>query len=102
MSDLARTGSAASGESSTKRAGVLGRDDIGVLAPRYAADVVTFDLRDVGFAGALHDPIAALVFCAPARCAWSMIDVRVVVCGGELQTVEVPRWWGCTMLSPVG
>jgi cytosine/adenosine deaminase-related metal-dependent hydrolase len=72
-------------------AAVLGRDDIGVLAPGYAADLVAFDLRDIGFAGALHDPLAALVFCAPARCAWSMIDGRMVVRGGELQTVEVPR-----------
>jgi cytosine/adenosine deaminase-related metal-dependent hydrolase len=75
-------------------AAVLGRDDIGVLAPGYAADVVAFDLRDIGFAGALHDPLAALVFCAPVRCSWSMIAGRVVVRGGELQTVEVPRLVG--------
>jgi hypothetical protein len=31
------------------------------------------------------------VFCAPVDCAFSMIDGRVVVRGGELQTVEVPR-----------
>jgi cytosine/adenosine deaminase-related metal-dependent hydrolase len=75
-------------------AAVLGRDDIGVLAPGYAADVVAFDLRDIGFAGALHDPVAALVFCAPVRCGWSMIDGRVVVRGGALQTVEVPALVG--------
>jgi cytosine/adenosine deaminase-related metal-dependent hydrolase len=73
---------------------VLGRDDIGVLAPGYAADLVAFDLRDIGFAGALHDPLAALVFCAPMRCAWSMVDGLVVVRGGELLTVEVPRLVG--------
>jgi cytosine/adenosine deaminase-related metal-dependent hydrolase len=75
-------------------AAVLGRDEIGVLAPGYAADVVAFDLRDIGFAGGLHDPLAALVFCTPVRCGWSMIDGRVVVRGGELQTVEVPRLVG--------
>ena len=32
---------------------VLGRDDIGSLAPDMAADFVAFDLGRVGFAGAL-------------------------------------------------
>ena len=41
---------------------VLGRDDIGALAPGMAADIVTIALDDVGVAGALHDPLAALFF----------------------------------------
>ena len=69
---------------------VLGRDEIGQLAPGMAADVVAFDLADIGFAGALHDPLAALVFCAPARVALSLIHGRVVVRDGILQTAEVP------------
>jgi cytosine/adenosine deaminase-related metal-dependent hydrolase len=72
-------------------AAVLGRDDIGVLAPGYGADLVAFRLDALGFAGALHDPLAALVFCAPAQCAFSMIDGRVVIRDGELLSVEVPR-----------
>jgi cytosine/adenosine deaminase-related metal-dependent hydrolase len=70
---------------------VLGRDDIGAIEPGRAADIVAFRVDGIGFAGALHDPVAALVFCAPTGCAFSMIDGRVVVRGGELQTVEVPR-----------
>jgi hypothetical protein len=46
---------------------------------------------DIGFAGALHDPLAALVFCAPARCPFSMIDGRVVIRDSDLRAVEVPR-----------
>ena len=72
-------------------AAVLGRDDIGVIEPGRAADIVAFRVDRIGFAGALHDPLAALVFCAPADCAFAMIDGRVVVRGGELQTIEVPR-----------
>jgi cytosine/adenosine deaminase-related metal-dependent hydrolase len=72
-------------------AAVLGRDDIGMLAPGYAADIVAFDLRDIRFAGALRDALGALVFCAPAQCAFSMIGGRVVIRDGELLTVEVPR-----------
>jgi cytosine/adenosine deaminase-related metal-dependent hydrolase len=68
---------------------VLNRDDIGVLAPEMAADFVAFDLRTVGFAG-LHDPVAALVFCAPASVALSVINGNIVVKEGRLTTVDLP------------
>ncbi|MDR3100750.1 MAG: 8-oxoguanine deaminase [Paraburkholderia sp.] len=68
---------------------VLGRDDIGALAPGMAADFIAFDLRQPLFAGALHDPVAALVFCAPSQVALSVINGRVVVKEGVLQTVEL-------------
>jgi 8-oxoguanine deaminase len=71
-------------------AAALGRDDIGVLAPGMAADVVAFRLDEIGFAGALHDPVAALVFCAPAYAAFTMVNGRVVVRDGRLTTVDVP------------
>lgn len=68
---------------------VLGRDDIGALAPGMAADFIAFDLRQPLFAGALHDPVAALVFCAPSQVALSVIGGRTVVKEGVLQTVEL-------------
>jgi 8-oxoguanine deaminase len=49
---------------------------------------VMFDLRQIGFAGALHDPVAALVFCTPANVACSVINGRVVVREGRCVTVE--------------
>ncbi|GAB6844023.1 cytosine/adenosine deaminase-related metal-dependent hydrolase [Methylorubrum rhodinum] len=67
---------------------VLDRDDIGALMPGMAADVVAFDMRGLETAGALHDPVAALVFCAPQRVAWSVINGRVVVREGRLTTVD--------------
>ncbi len=69
---------------------VLGRDDIGHLAPGMAADIVAFDLDDPGFAGSEHDPLAALVFCAPTRADLSIIDGRVVIRDGQLATVDLP------------
>ena len=40
---------------------VLGRSDIGHLAPGLCADLALFDLRTLGFAGgAVHDPVGAL------------------------------------------
>ena len=69
---------------------VLRRDDIGALAPGMAADFAAFDLRSVAFAGALHDPVAALVFCAPANAAFSAITGRIVVREGRLATIDLP------------
>jgi 8-oxoguanine deaminase len=70
---------------------VLNRDDIGALAPGMAADFVSFDLSQAAFAGALHDPVAALVFCAPSQVSVSVVDGRVVVRDGRLTTVELGR-----------
>ena len=67
---------------------ILNRDDIGALAPGMAADLVLFDLDQIGFAGALHDPVAALVFCTPSNVACSIINGQVVVRDGQLVTVE--------------
>ncbi|WCD82648.1 MULTISPECIES: 8-oxoguanine deaminase [Pseudomonas] len=70
---------------------VLNRNDIGALAPGMVADFVAFDLKQIAFAGALHDPLAALVFCAPAQVSHSVINGRQVVKDGQLVTVDLPR-----------
>ncbi len=71
-------------------AAVLNRDDIGVLAPGMAADFIAFDLANPNFAGALHDPVAALVFCTPAQVALSVINGRIIARHGQLMTVDLP------------
>jgi 8-oxoguanine deaminase len=70
---------------------VLGRErDIGQLAPGMCADIALFDLRGVAFAGAaVHDPLASLVLCASEPAAWTIVDGRVVVREGRLETVEL-------------
>lgn len=70
---------------------VLGRDDIGQIAPGMAADIVAFDVRGIDFAGAMADPVAALVFCTPGRVSWSLINGRVVVRDGHLTTLDLAR-----------
>jgi 8-oxoguanine deaminase len=72
-------------------ASVLGRDDIGILAPGYAADVVAFDCRGIDFAGAAWDPLAALVFCGPNKAAYTIINGQVVVADGALQTMDMQK-----------
>ena len=69
---------------------VLGRDDIGHLSAGMSADVIAFDMRKLPFAGGLHDPVAALLFCASADVAWSIINGRVVVRKGHLETLDLP------------
>jgi len=68
---------------------VLGRDDIGQLVPDKAADFIGLRLNRLDYAGALHDPLAALVFCAPQRVDLSVINGQVVVEDGYLLTVDL-------------
>lgn len=70
---------------------VLGRDDIGQLVPGKAADLIGIRLDSLGYAGALHDPLAALVFGHPQQVDLSVINGRMVVERGHLLTVDVDR-----------
>lgn len=71
-------------------ASVLGRDDVGQIAVGMAADFVGYRLDQVGFAGARHDPVAALVFCQSVNVDFSIINGRVVVEEGQLKTLDLP------------
>jgi cytosine/adenosine deaminase-related metal-dependent hydrolase len=69
---------------------VLGRSDIGYLAPGMCADLALFDLRTLGFAGgAVHDPVGALLLCASPPAAWTVVNGRVVVREGQLATLDL-------------
>ena len=68
---------------------VLGRDDVGRLMPDMAADFIGFRLERLAYAGALHDPVAALVFCAPQTVDLSVINGRVVVEEGRLCGIDL-------------
>jgi 8-oxoguanine deaminase len=69
---------------------VLGRRDIGHLAPGMCADLALFDLRTLAFAGgAVHDPVGALLLCASPQAAWTVVNGRVVVREGRLTTVDL-------------
>jgi cytosine/adenosine deaminase-related metal-dependent hydrolase len=70
---------------------VLGRDDIGMLAPGCAADIAAFDRRGIDFAGSDWDPLASLVFCGPVKAGYTIINGRVVVAEGQLATMEMDR-----------
>jgi 8-oxoguanine deaminase len=68
---------------------VLGRGDIGSLEPGKCADFFSLDLHTVGYAGALHDPVAAVLFCAPQRAVNTVIHGKPVVLDGEIVTMDM-------------
>jgi len=72
-------------------AAVLGRDDIGALAPGMAADFIGYRLERLDFAGAQHDPLAALVFCTPPKVDLSVINGKVRVKDGEIVGLDLGR-----------
>jgi 8-oxoguanine deaminase len=72
-------------------AAVLGRDDIGQIAPGMAADLAIFNLNTLSMAGAsVHDPVAALLMTHPGPTAWTVVHGRIVARQGQLTTVDLP------------
>jgi 8-oxoguanine deaminase len=86
----AMTARQALGHATLGGAKVLNRTDIGAIKPGMAADVVAFDMRGLNYAGALQDPVAALIFAAPTEVALSIINGKIVARNGVLQTVDIP------------
>ncbi|MBE3037740.1 MAG: 8-oxoguanine deaminase [Chloroflexi bacterium] len=70
---------------------VLGRTDLGALEVGKCADFIAINLNRLEYAGALHDPLAAVVFCAPQQVDYSVIGGRVIIQDGQLLTLDVPR-----------
>lgn len=71
-------------------AAVLGRQDLGSLEPGKCADFFAINLNRLDYAGALHDPVAAVVFCAPVRADLTVVAGKTIVKDGHLQTLDLP------------
>ncbi|MCH7480672.1 MAG: 8-oxoguanine deaminase [Chloroflexi bacterium] len=69
---------------------VLGREDIGSLEVGKCADFFAVNLNQLEYAGALHDPLAALVFCAPVRADYTVVGGKYVVKEGQMMNVDLP------------
>ena len=70
---------------------VLGRDDIGYLAPGMSADFAGYRLDTLSLAGgAVHDPLASLLFCHPPNVDLSIVNGRVLVKDGHLVEIDLP------------
>lgn len=68
---------------------VLGRDDIGYLAPNMSADFITVNLDRLGLTGTCYDPVAALIFCHIDRVDYSFINGRKVLGPEGLFTIDL-------------
>lgn len=69
---------------------VLHRDqEIGSVEVGKAADLITFDLSGIGFAGAHSDPVAAIVQCGANHVDLSMVNGQIKVQGGRLVNEEL-------------
>ncbi len=64
-------------------AAVLGRDDLGLLAPGKRADLAVWPVDDLSLQGAA-DPVAGLVFAGPHRVERLVVAGEDVVRGGSL------------------
>ena len=70
-------------------ASVLGRDDIGALEIGKCADFFTLDLNCIAYAGALSDPVAAIVFCAPQSAKHCFVHASPVVKDGCIVSLDM-------------
>ena len=68
---------------------VLGRDDIGHLAPACRPISSRFDIDQPQFAGSHWDPVAALVLCQTGDVDYSFINGRPVVHQRRLLTSDL-------------
>ncbi len=69
-------------------AAVVGRQDIGSLEKGKCADFFAVNMNKLDFAGALHDPVSALVFCQPVKVDYTAVGGKFVVKEGKLVTVD--------------
>ncbi len=60
-------------------AALLGRDDIGHLAPGMSADFIAVKLDQLGLSGTQRDPLAALLYCGPFRVDYSYINGKEII-----------------------
>jgi cytosine/adenosine deaminase-related metal-dependent hydrolase len=73
-------------------AAVLGRDDVGMLAAGMAADCIGVRIDDLATSGgAVHDPLAALVFCRPPNVDFTVVNGVPLVEHGAFTRLDVQR-----------
>lgn len=64
-------------------ASVLGRTDIGSLEVGKCADFIAIDLNRLDYAGALHDPVAATIFCNSVNVDLNVVGGQIIVQNGH-------------------
>ena len=71
-------------------ADVLGRTDIGQIAPGHCADFAMYRTDTLEMAGAaVHDPVGALLFCSSSQADFTVVHGKVLVREGRLVTLDI-------------
>jgi 8-oxoguanine deaminase len=70
-------------------ASVLGRSDLGALEKGKCGDFIAIKLERVEYAGGLHDPVSALVFCSPVKVDYSFVGGKAIVKEGRLAGLDI-------------
>ena len=71
-------------------ASVLGRTDIGSLEQGKCADFIAINTNRLEYAGAQHDPLAAVLFCNAVNVDVNVVGGKIIVKDGVLQTLDLP------------
>ena len=72
-------------------AAVLKREDIGSLEPGKCADFFAINLNRLDYAGALYDPVAAVIFCSPLHVDYTVVAGKFIVKDGHFITLDLPK-----------
>ena len=72
-------------------ASLLGRDDVGALAPGMSADFIAVKHNQLGRSGTERDPLAALIMCGPFKVDYSFINGREIISRGEFTDLDVEQ-----------
>lgn len=73
---------------------VLGYKDLGSLEVGKGADIIGISLRRLGYAGALSDPVAAVVMCGDSHIVdFNVVNGNVVVENGHLVNINEEEVW---------
>jgi cytosine/adenosine deaminase-related metal-dependent hydrolase len=72
-------------------ASVLGRTDIGSLESGKCADFIAINLNRIEYAGGLHDPVSAIVFCQPITVDYNYVHGRTIVSQGRFNPLDLEK-----------
>jgi cytosine/adenosine deaminase-related metal-dependent hydrolase len=68
---------------------VLGRDDIGSIEVAKAADIILIDIKKLGYAGGMHDPVASILFSGDSHIVdTTIVNGKILVQNGELLNLD--------------
>jgi cytosine/adenosine deaminase-related metal-dependent hydrolase len=70
-------------------AAALGRKDIGQLELGKCGDFFAINMNKLQYAGALHDPVAAILMCASNNVDVVVVNGNIVVEDGRLLTIDL-------------